>query len=270
VWVVAPSEWSWNGEAVLAVVLGSSYAVSLRRFPAGPWRVVAFGGACVLLFAVFVTPLDTLAREYLVLGHLWQNVVLAEWAPLLLVLGIGPGLAHALTRAPGAATLTMPYVALPLWVGTYLVWHVPAAYDGALRHPHSLLPLEHLTYLAAGVLMWWPVFQDVPRSLTSLGRTGYVFAAFVLSAPLGLVLALVPEPIYSFYADAPERVWGLSRLSDQQLGGISMAGEQSLVFFAVFAYWFARFLADEERAESPGAPIPGTSTAASTVPSERP
>ena len=47
----------------------------------------------------------------------------------------------------------------------------------------------------------------------------YVFAAFVLSAPLGLVLALVPDPVYDFYVQAPERLWGLSALEDQQLGG---------------------------------------------------
>ena len=82
-----------------------------------------------------------------------------------------------------------------------------------------------------------------------MARVGYVFAAFVLSAPLGLVLALVPRPLYDFYAAAPERVWGLSRLEDQQLGGMTMAGEQSIVFFAVFAYWFARFLAEQEQVE---------------------
>jgi hypothetical protein len=30
---------------------------------------------------------------------------------------------------------------------------------------------------------------------------------------------------------------------------MTMAGEQSIVFFAVFAYWFARFLAEQERLE---------------------
>lgn len=262
-----PSDWSWCAEALVGVALAVAYAVSLPRYPAPPWRVASFGVGCLLLVVAFVSPLDTIAREYLVLGHLWQNVVLAEWAPLLLVLGIGPGLAHAVTLTAGARALTLPVVALPLWVTTYAVWHVPVLYDAALQHAHSLLVVEHLTYLVTGVLLWWPVFQDSPRSLSSLGRAGYVFAAFVLSAPLGLVLALVPEPIYGFYAGAPERVWGLSRLSDQQFGGISMAGEQSLVFFAVFAYWFAWFLAEEERA---GAPPPDTATSASTVPTERP
>ena len=175
--------------------------------------------------------------------------MLAEWAPLLLVLGIPPRLAERLTRPRTVRVLTRPSVALPLWVGTYAVWHVPALYDAALRSPSSLLALEHATYLLSGVLFWWCVWQEPPHRLSSMARAGYVFAAFVLSAPLGLVLALVPRPLYDFYAAAPERVWGLSRLEDQQLGGMTMAGEQSIVFFAVFAYWFARFLAEQERLE---------------------
>ena len=196
-----------------------------------------------------VTPLDTLAREYLVWAHLLQNVAIAEWAPLLLVLGVPPDLASRLTEPRLVAFLTRPVVALPVWVATYAVWHVPVLYDAGLRHPSTLLALEHATYLLSGLLFWWCVWQDAPHALSSPARAAYVFAAFVLSAPLGLVLALVPKPLYDFYAGAPERVWGVSRLEDQQLGGMTMAGEQSVVFFVVFAFWFMRFLAEQERLE---------------------
>jgi cytochrome c oxidase assembly factor CtaG len=165
------------------------------------------------------------------------------------VLGIPPRLAERLTRSRIVRTLTLPYVALPLWVGTYALWHVPALYDAALRHPSSLLALEHATYVVSGVLFWWCVWQEAPHRLSAIARAGYVVAAFVLSAPLGLVLALVPRPLYDFYAHAPERVWGIARLEDQQLGGMTMAGEQSVVFFVVFALWFTRFLAEQERLE---------------------
>jgi putative membrane protein len=230
------------------VALAGVYFVATRR-DRHPWRTTAFLAGCALLVAALVTPLDTLAREYLVWAHLLQNVVLAEWAPLLLVLGITPALADRLSRSSAVVLLTRPAVALPLWVATYAVWHVPALYDAALRHPHWLLPFEHATYLASGLAFWWCVWQDAPHRLTAAARAAYVFAAFVLSAPLGLVLALVPEPLYDFYADAPERVWGLSRLEDQQLGGMTMAAEQSVVFFAVFAYWFLRFLTEQEHVE---------------------
>jgi cytochrome c oxidase assembly factor CtaG len=245
---VSPDDWSANWEALVPVAGAAVYLVGTRGERHG-LRTASFVSGCALLVAALVTPLDTLAREYLVWGHLLQNVVLAEWAPLLLVLGIPPALAARLTRPRVVRFLTQPYVALPVWVGTYALWHVPALYDAALRHPSSLLALEHATYVVSGTLFWWCVWQDAPHRLSSMARAGYVFAAFVLSAPLGLVLALVPRPLYDFYADAPERVWGLSRLADQQLGGMTMAGEQSIVFFAVFAYWFARFLAEQERLE---------------------
>jgi cytochrome c oxidase assembly factor CtaG len=144
--------------------------------------------------------------------------------------------------------LTHPLVALPLWLANYVVWHVPVIYDSALRREHTLLHLEHLTYLATGLLVWWPVVQDVPRRLGSGVRALYVFGAFMLAAPLGLVLALVQSPIYSVYEHAPRRLWGLSALADQQLGGITMAGEQAIVLFAFFVFWFLRFLAEQEHA----------------------
>ncbi len=245
---MGPGAWSWNAEALVPVALAGLYLVGTRG-ESTRGRTAAFLTGCALLVAALVTPLDTLAREYLVWAHLLQNVVLAEWAPLLLVLGIPPGLAERLTRPRAIRLLTTPFIALPLWVATYALWHVPALYDAALRHPSSLLALEHATYVASGVLFWWCVWQEAPHRLSAIARAGYVVAAFVLSAPLGLVLALVPRPLYDFYAHAPERVWGIARLEDQQLGGMTMAGEQSVVFFVVFALWFTRFLAAQERLE---------------------
>ena len=245
---MSPSDWSWNPEALVPVGLAVVYLVGTRgrRSPA---RTLSFLSGCGLLVLALVTPLDTLAREYLVWAHLLQNVVIAEWAPLLLVLGVPPDLASRLTEPRLVAFLTRPVVALPVWVATYAVWHVPVLYDAGLRHPSTLLALEHATYVLSGLLFWWCVWQDAPHRLSSPARAAYVLAAFVLSAPLGLVLALVPKPLYDFYAGAPERVWGVSRLEDQQLGGMTMAGEQSVVFFVVFAFWFMRFLAEQERLE---------------------
>ena len=245
---MSPADWSWSGEALAPVVLAAGYLLATRGAREG-LRTASFLGGCALLVTALVTPLDTLARDYLVWAHLLQNVVLAEWAPLLLVLGVPPVLGERLASVRVVRTLTLPFVALPLWVGTYAAWHVPAFYDAALRHPGSLLALEHATYLVTGILFWWCVWQDAPHRLSSAARAAYAFGAFVLSAPLGLVLALVPEPLYDAYADAPERVWGLSRLTDQQLGGMTMAAEQSVVFFVVFAYWFLRFLSEQERVE---------------------
>ena len=243
---MAPGAWSWNAEAVVPLALAGWYLAATRD-GREPLRMISFLAGCALLVASLVTPLDTLARTYLVWAHLLQNVVLAEWAPLLLVAGIPPALAERLSAPRVVRALTHPFVALPVWVATYALWHIPALYDAALGRPGSLLALEHATFVIAGILFWWCVWQADPHRLSSGARAGYVVAAFVLSAPLGLVLALVPRALYGFYAHAPERVSGLSRLTDQQLGGMTMAAEQSVVFFAVFAYWFLRFLAEQEQ-----------------------
>ena len=244
-----PYAWSWNAEALVVLGLTVAYVLSLRRFPATGWRIACFLGAMTLLLAVSVTPIHTLGMHYLLTMHLLQNVVLAEWAPLLVVLGIAPALASWLVRPSAVRALTHPAVALPLWLANYMIWHLPWIYDAALRNPGTLLHLEHVMYVVTGVLMWWCVFQDEPHHLGSGPRAGYVFAAFVLGSPIGLVMALVPDTIYDFYAEAHHRVWGLDVLEDQQLAGMLMAAEQAIVFFAVFAYWFFRFLADEERRE---------------------
>ena len=243
-----PYAWSWNPEAlVLVPLLTASYLLAVRRYPAPRWRVVCFLSAMVLLLAVTITPLETLATNYLLTVHLLQNVVLAEWAPLLVVLGIPPTLAATLARPGVVRAFTHPAVALPLWLANYMLWHLPWLYDTALENPHTLLHLEHALYFLTGVAMWWCVFQDEPHRLGAGARAGYVFAAFVLGSPIGLVMALVPDAIYDFYVEAPERLWALTALEDQQIAGLLMAVEQAMVFFAVFVYWFFRFLAEEER-----------------------
>ena len=189
-----------------------------------------------------------MAFHYHLWAHLVQNVALAEWIPLLLVAAVPPALAEALARYRLVRLLTRPLVALPLWLGSYLLWHVPAAYETALSH-HSLLQLEHLTYLAAGTLLWWPVLQSRPWNLPNGAKAAYLFAAFVFASPLGLLLALLPSPLYDFYTQAPD-LWGLTPLADQQLAGIAMAVSESIVFFAMFTVYFVRFMAEEEVAEA--------------------
>jgi putative membrane protein len=244
---VDPYAWSWDPDALVVMpALGVSYALALRRFPTPRWRIACFASGLVLVLGVLITPVDTIALHYLLSAHLLQNVVLAEWAPALCVLGIAPALAAALGRLPGARALTHPLVALPVWLLTYFTWHVPALYDAALRNVF-VLHLEHACYFAAGVLLWWPVLQDAPHRPRSATKAGYLFAAFLLASPLGLLLTLLPRPVYDFYVEAP-RLWGLSPLADQQIAGVAMAAEQSVVFFAAFALFFLRFLQEEEPA----------------------
>ena len=238
--------WNLHPEALLAVgALAGAYGVGVRSEVVPRWRVGCFAAGLLLLLATHVTPLGSLATTSLLSAHLLQNVVMAEWAPALLVLGIPPGLARRLAALPGARVLMHPVVALALWVGTYAAWHVPAVYDAALRHQSSLLQLEHLTYVLAGSFLWWPVFQDSPRRLSAGAKAVYLLAAFVLASPLGILLTLLPSPVYDFYVAAPD-AWGLSDLADQQIAGVTMTVAESTLFFCVGAAYLVRYLRDEE------------------------
>jgi cytochrome c oxidase assembly factor CtaG len=235
---VDPYAWSWNPEALLLVpMLTIGYIAAVRRHPTSPWRIACWVGSMALIWAVSITPIETISLGYLLSVHLIQNVVLAEWAPLLFVLAIPPSLAALLPRVP-------PVPALALWVVNYGVWHLPRVYDTALRHPHSLLHLEHALYFATGVLLWWPVFHS---HLSSGAKAAYVFAAFALASPIGLVMALVPEPLYDFYVEGPG-LWGLDPLTDQQIAGVTMSLTETVVFFAVFALYVARFFGEQDAA----------------------
>src|SRR5437660_10659284 len=228
-----------SAEAIgLAPALAVGLLVAYRGGPIPRPRLVAGALGLGLVFAAFVTQLEPLANHTFLWAHLLQNVVLAEWAPALLVLAVPPRLARRAARFP----LFRPLVALPLWLAVYYTWHLPWIYDAALLHPHSLLHLEHLSYLAVGICVWWPV---VHGKSSAGAKAAYLFAAFVLASPLGLLLALIPHAIYPFYVHAP-RTWGPGPLADQQIAGVTMAAEEALVFFGAFTGFLLRFLADEQ------------------------
>ncbi len=242
------SPYAWQADVDTTVVipaLSLLYLFAVGRAGAPRWRIGCYAGSMALLGVAFWTPLHHLALHYLLTAHLLQNVILAEWAPLLAVLGVSAPMARWLAKARVWRALTHPAVALPIWLVDYFVWHAPPVYDAALHHQSWLIHIEHACYFASGILFWWPLVQDIPRRLPSGARTMYAFAAFLLASPLGLLFALLPRPVYPFYEHVQTRVWGLSPLADQEIAGVTMASEQAIVLFAVFIYWFRRFLAEE-------------------------
>ena len=72
-------------------------------------------------------------------------------------------------------------------------------------------------------------------------------AGFVASSFLGLALIFSSRPVYSFYETTP-RLWGLSPVRDQNLGGILMNGEQTLVFLLAIGWYVWRLLEEEQQA----------------------
>jgi putative membrane protein len=222
----------------LAVVAGVLYVRAARTDPPSAWRWLAFGFGLFLIAASLNSPLETIAAKYLLLMHLLQNALIADVAPLLVVLGLTARMRAQLDRQ-GLDRLS-PWWILPIWLAAWYLTHLAAFYNWALRTGWGL-NIEHAILIAAGLLFWWPI---VTGRLSPPEGLGYLAVAFVGSSFLGLAYIFSSRPFYSFYEHAP-RLWGLSHVSDQNLGGILMNGEQTLVFLLAIG-WFVMRLLDEE------------------------
>src|SRR5437588_3744253 len=247
-----PAPWSFSWEPlflVLSVAAAFAYARAARHARPSRSRMAVFALGLLLVVAALCSPLETIARHYLLLFHLLGNVMIADWAPPLLVLGLTPSMRAAITRrgGPALARIAQPWVSLPAWLAVWYLVHLPAFYDYALRHTWAL-NLEHALLIAAGLLFWWPLLGDVSTALSTPGALAYLGVAFVSSAFLGLAFIFSSSAFYNFYKHAP-RLWGLSAAKDQNLGGILMNGEQTAVFLTALAYFLVRLLNEEERAE---------------------
>jgi cytochrome c oxidase assembly factor CtaG len=249
---LTPAPYSWSFEPLflaLAAVALVLYIRAARAEGAPGFRIALFALGLFLVAAALNSPLETLAAHYLLLVHLLQNVVIGDWAPLLLILGLTPAMRAGVAARGGKifAFATRPRIALPVWlVGWYGV-HLAAFYDVALER-EWLLNLEHVFLIAIGLLFWWPVLSDAPHAVGTGARIGYLGAAFVLSSFLGLVLTFASEPVYDFYAAAP-RLWGLSAAKDQNFAGVLMTAEQSIVFLGAIGALVWRLIPEEERGD---------------------
>ena len=127
------------------------------------------------------------------------------------------------------------------------IWHVPALYDAALEHA-VVHVLEHVTFAVAGGLYWWHLLSPIRgrKRLGGMGPVVYMIATKLLVGLLGVGLAFAPDTIYAFYEDQPG-YWGLGPETDQQIGGLIMATEQSIVMGIALAYLFVRMLAESDR-----------------------
>lgn len=222
----------------VAAVAAVLYMRAESRRGAEVWRLACFATGLFLVAASLNSPLETIAAKRLLLIHLLQNALIADIAPLLVLLGLTPAM-RDLLNARGAARLRARWT-LPAWLVAWYGTHLAGFYDWALRSGWAL-NIEHGLLIAGGLLFWWPL---VSGRLSSPAALAYLGAGFVASSFLGLAFIFSRRPFYSFYEHAP-RLWGLSPIRDQNLGGILMNGEQTIVFMLAIG-WYVWGLLEEE------------------------
>lgn len=237
-----------------------------RRRPGGEriglGHAIPFGLGVAALFAVAVPPISTGADELLSL-HMVQHVVLADAVPALIVLGLRSpllslGLPKAALRlaAPGGrlgrvtATLTNPWLVVPLWGAAQILWSLPFAME-ATQASSALHLVQHATLFYAGILLWWIVIDPLGarRHRPRFARLAVLGASRGVTAAVCLPLTFLPTELYPAFA-ATTAARGLDPVVDQRLAGAAMCFLELVIFGAAFLAVFLSALAREEREDA--------------------
>ncbi len=196
---------------MFALVVAGLVAVSLRRRHG---RLLAWAAVAALGVSVY-SPVGAWAQAG-VTGHMVQHlIILLAAAPLMgTAMSIGlPVMVRSLRGFLSAVVWSRkaPLVAGGCHATVLALWHLPVAYDAALRSDviHSL---EHATMFVTGVWWWGSIVHHSRRR--SIGPAVVsVFGVAVVGAVIGILLMFSSRAMYA-HGD----------VLDQQIAGALMAG----------------------------------------------
>ncbi len=206
--------------------------------------------ACLVtgLAAMFGTlngPIHDISDYYLFTGHMVQHLVLTFVTPPLLLLGVPGWMLRPAMAQPQVAALarfvTKPAHAFAIFNLPLAFWHLPPMYNSAMYY-HEVHILQHLLFLTTAVLAWWPLLGPMPE-LPRLSYPGQMLYSFLMTLPMTVVsifIVYADHVLYPAYASAP-RLWDLSPLEDQRLGGLIMWIPGGLFFYLLTSLIFFRW-----------------------------
>ncbi|MFZ0521922.1 MAG: cytochrome c oxidase assembly protein [Candidatus Acidiferrales bacterium] len=210
------------------------------------WRLAAFFAGIFFVWLAIGSPLNAF-DDALLTVHMLQHLLLMSVGPPLILLGAPQlpllhGLPQSFARgvvSPILRTNSVKrlghFVSRPAfcWLAAAFAligWHIPAIFALALRW-NWLHELEHATFLATGLLFWWPVIQPWP-SVARWPRWSiplYLFCATLPCDALSAFLAFCDRVIYRAYFSAP-RLIQMSPLEDQQFAAVLMWTCVTIIF----------------------------------------
>lgn len=264
---------AWDLEPSILIgcaALAVGYAV-LARFRFRRMAISYYLGLTIMFLAL-VSPLDTLADDYLFSMHMFQHLLLSAVVPPLLLLGIPlDWWQWVLRRRPLKAAeqvLRQPLIAWLCGITALWIWHWPRLFEAALYN-ENLHVLQHLCFMATGTIFWYPVVTPVPgHRMTAFPAVFYLFTACTFSSLLGIFITFCSYQLYPFYLHPADELGILPQLrgllsvhEDQQLGGLLMWFPCCLIYASAILItlgkWYGKSPDDSEA--SSGLVAPSTS-----------
>ena len=200
------------------------------------WRAFSFLVGLFFIWAAVASPISALDHELLTV-HMFQHLLLMTLAPPLIWLGtpVGP-LVHGLPRrfvesllVPSwqlsgtkrfAEAVVRPSFALLAACAALVGWHIPILFALGMQSIGWHL-FEHLSFLATGLVFWWPVVQRSRGSRQDLSIILYLFFATLPCDILSGFLVFSDRVVYPMYFSS-SHLLGFSPLVDQQCAAALM------------------------------------------------
>lgn len=247
--------WSIHPSTVIGLAaLGAIYLWRSRHGGDGEHvtgaRKASFFFALFIIFASLNGPIHDLSDVYLFSAHMVQHLMLMLAMPPLMIYGVPgwmlrPLVRHKVTGAIARA-VTRPITCFAIFNVVIVFWHLPIFYNAALAD-HGIHIVEHLMFMAGAVLMWWPLLSQLPE-LPRLAYPAQMLYCFLMSVAMSIpavYISMAEEVLYPAYSTAP-RVWGLSPMDDQLLGGLVMWVPGGLIFVGIMSVVFFKWAASGE------------------------
>lgn len=244
--------WPFSPELLIGVALAAVFYINgwrQRRDRAGAmsaWRHAGFFSGLLALLIALQSPLDVLAEHSFTM-HQFQHMFLRAIGPMLLMLAAPQVLliagmpewlrAHVLaplfsSRVAGVVFgfFAHPFVATFLLLAVPVFWHIPTYHNlSVLDVPvHYVM---HITMLLSGMFFFWRVLdpRPAPQGASYATRIVMSWAAIAGNIPLGAYITIKSVVLYPAY-DIKGRLWNISALADEQMGGVVIWSPGSMMF----------------------------------------
>lgn len=259
---------AWHVDLPLLLGLAISAAVYLSAarsvdaaHPGNPWprrRTLAYLAGVAAVGLALLSPVDTLSDDLLSVHMIQHLLLVSVAAPLLAASGI---MTLALRAASAdarnryllpflhsrfVATLTFPVVGWLAFAGVMWGSHFSSLYNAAL-FDDGVHAIEHLLYLGAACLFWWPLLS--PDPLRWRLHPGAKLLALLAQMPpmsfLAVTIIGASAPLYAAYLGRPD-AFGIDALTDQRIAGSLMWLTGDFAFLIPGTVLLVAFMRHEE------------------------
>jgi putative membrane protein len=205
------------------------------------WRAASFVCGLSFVWIATASPLAWLDHELLT-AHMVQHLLLMTLAPPLILLGMPRTLAlHGLLQQ-FTSVVTNPVACWVAAAGSLILWHIPPVFMLGMRS-QMWRDIEQASFLATGLLFWWPLVQPWPR-VSRWPESSMLLYLFLATLPCDILsgfLVFCDRVVYPVFLSSPHS-FGRSALEDQQCAGALMWTCVTIVYLIAGAVFTARLL----------------------------